>query len=225
MQLRTFVFEFPVSGGGFHKVEIHANDQFAARRLLERQYGKVEIWKTYEKKEAVTSGSSSNAGQTKEDDGEFLIVLLGAVVFSPFLAILGAPAWFVYDKLSSQDTHLGIVIAAILGTLLVTGVVLYLIFAFVPQSVLVLVGFSLYGAIGYMLGSDQTWKAIIGGGLGILGAVLTYFIGSTAKSDLNDGRTAEDHVVASEEDDDDEILEAVVPPPQPSRRAKTNRLH
>lgn len=158
-------------------------DYGAVRSFIEQQYGRVTIWSIKEK-EILQLKESGRSDQNKDDGIGGLLLL---VVFGPFLVMLCGPAFLTYSLLASKGIHSGIILLSVLGSFALTGLTLYLIFAFVPQSLIVIAGFALYGLIGYSLGSDQIWKLIIGGALGLVGAAASYYIGDLAKSDPDGG--------------------------------------
>lgn len=149
--------------GRHHKVRLEADNGFAARDTAEAQCGDAEIWgMPIEQKSARVTprGSAPADGAPDNTDGIIFIVYVAAL--APFLAIVGLPTLGVWGWLLNTQTHAGIILVVVLATLALVLGILFLLFRFLPQFILICFGFLLYGGIGFALGSDRFWGAIIG---------------------------------------------------------------
>lgn len=194
--MRNYLIGFTTSDGHRYQLQFGATNPIDARTLVEQQYGKVTIWKLSEQREpgALSTPASPRSQRQaptipryqptspRDDDsggGLFGLIILAAYV--PILGIVGLPALFVFRELSTRNTHGALLLVAVLLSLAAMVALLIAIFAYVPQTVLAIVGFALYAAIGYAFGKDQIWGLVIGASTGLVGAFMLYQLGNRAK--------------------------------------------
>lgn len=150
----------------------------AEARILAEAPGREHLRVTEEFDSDYSGGRS---GDGTAADGALAVLAVALMGTAPYLAWLFLPPLYVLHEFNDAGFHGALTTVSVVLCVIITGLVLFCYFAFLPQKLVGICGLAIYAALGFFASSDWQWGVLAAGIAGIIGLGVSIVLGKGAK--------------------------------------------